>query len=202
MDPSSAAASKATPIRGCAHAARQRAGRCGVDRSDEVYFLEPASRFFGEEAASETLAYRLSDTDSEWIPGSCAATQRAPRRRAKAARAARPTLHEVLGETATAAAAGNLKQADLGMVADFEYFSKHGADAATDIAEIINNVDGIYETEIGVTLRLVTTVVFTTASDPFSASTNPSTLLGELSSWRGATTTAPPEPCGAPTTRT
>ena len=39
---------------------------------DEVYFLEPRSRFFGDALPDETIIYRLSDTDSEWGPESCA----------------------------------------------------------------------------------------------------------------------------------
>jgi len=159
-----------------------------VMTGDEMYFLEPASRFFGEGvAASETLAYRLSDTDSEWIPGSCAATQHAPRRGRKSAMvSATRALQRLLGKSHfVAAAAGTLKQADLGMIADNLYFNKHGSSSAADIAEIINNVDGIYQAEIGVTVQILTTVIFTSAgSDPFSATTDPQALLPEVRVWR------------------
>lgn len=158
-----------------------------VSTAGEIYFLEPASRFFGDEAASETLAYRLSDVDTGWIAGSCAATHRAPRRgHSGQAHAAGPAMRQLLADTAAAVAAANLKQADLGMVADFDYFSEpqHGANSANDIAEIINSVDGIYESQIGVTLRLATTVVYTTATDPFGTVTDPNTLLAEVSTYR------------------
>jgi hypothetical protein len=169
-----------------------------VMTGDELYFLEPASRFFGEGvAASETLAYRLSDTDSDGIAGSCAAKQPPPRRGRKGAMAsAARALQRLLGRSSfVAAAAGTLKQADLGMIADNLYFNRHGANTTKDIAEIINNVDGIYQAEIGVTVRILTTVIFTTpASDPFSATTAPSTLLTEVRKWRDNNDNDPSQP--------
>jgi hypothetical protein len=169
-----------------------------ISTDDEMYFLEPASRFFGEEAAHETLAYRLSDTDTGMIPGSCGA--RAPstllRHRLAKVRRSRQAMHELIGNAATsvvAAASGNLLQADVGIVADFSYFSKHGADSANDIAEIINNVDGIYQAQLGVTMRLLRTVVYSTP-DPFSTSTDPNTLLTSFSSWRTNNVSGPSAP--------
>jgi len=155
---------------------------------DEMYFLAPAKRFFGDADAEGTLAYRLSDMDTESIAGSCAA--RAPserlRHRHARAKAARRALRQLLGQTATTAGAGTLKQLDLGMVGDFEYFSAHGGSSAADIAEIINSVDGIYQAEIGVTVQLLTTVIFTSSQDPFSSSTVPGTLLSEFGNWKAA----------------
>jgi hypothetical protein len=155
---------------------------------DEMYFLEPAARFFAAAEAEETLAYRLSDTDTEWIAGSCAA--RAPssrlRHRHAKAKAARQALHQLLGEAATTLGAANLKQADFGMVGDYEYFSLHGAAAAADIAEVVNSVDGIYQAEVGVTVQLLTTVIFTTPNDPFSSTTVPVNLLIEFGNWKSA----------------
>lgn len=162
-----------------------------ISTDGEVYFLEPASRFFGEEVRGETLAYRLSDTDSEWDLNSCAAQEPGPRerrriehqRRRGAARTR--TLSQVLGSTAAVVASAQAKRAELGMVADFKYFNTHGAASANDIAEIVNSVDGIYQSELGVTVQVVTTVVFTTAgSDPFSTTTNPNSLLTDFNTWR------------------
>jgi hypothetical protein len=173
----------------------------GVISTDgELYFLEPASRFFGEDVPAETLAYRLSDTESEWLPGSCAARQVSPREQRRMKRWQRRNAAQVLGNvlgnvatTSAAAAAGQLKRAELGMVADFEYFSRHGATSSDDIAEIVNAVDGIYQAEIGVTIDLVTTVVFTDSSDPFSGATNPNSILNEFTTWKNANDDTPSE---------
>ena len=48
---------------------------------DEVYFVEPASRFFAGAGAGEMIAYRLSDTESDWTPESCAVEDHSSRDR-------------------------------------------------------------------------------------------------------------------------
>src|SRR5262249_26749536 len=80
----------------------------------------------------------------------------------------------------------SLQQADMGIVADYEYFLRHGANSAADMQSIMNQVDGIYQAEVGVTLRVAQTVVYTTLSDPFSDTTDYGALLNELSSYRSA----------------
>ena len=154
---------------------------------DELYFLEPASRFFGPRAAGETLAYRLSDVVLDQIPLTCGTGQRAisGRRGKTTPGALRRALRELLGGAATrTAAAGALQEAELGLAADFEYYSAHEDDSATDLAEIVNSVDGIYQSEVNVSIALVSTVVFTTVNDPFSGTNVPVTLLGEVANWR------------------
>src|SRR5262245_45937064 len=170
-----------------------------VSTDDELYFLEPASRFFGAEAAGETLAYRLSDTDTSEMLTSCAARHRVPRRYRNAAQArpAHRALREMLGEAAARIAAANgtaLRKAQIGMVGDFEYFSVHGGNSATDLAEVVNNVDGIYQAELGVTVEVGATTIFTTDQDPFSSTTVPLTLLQEFAAWRDANDDDPSQP--------
>jgi len=167
-----------------------------IATGDELYFLEPAERFFGNVGSSETLAYRLSDTESEWTKGSCATKGRVRRthQAIAQARSVRSAMQQVLGPGAAAAVAANstLKRAQIGMVADFLYFNKHGADSATDITELINNVDGIYQSQLGVTLDVISIVVFSTqASDPFSTSTDPNTILSSFSNWKAANDNSP-----------
>ena len=157
-----------------------------VSTDDELYFLEPAERFFGAQASSETLAYRMSDTDMGPIATSCGVSGKSAlgKRRKSVPGAVRRALRELLGHAATTSAAAGLQQADLGLTADFEYFSAHGASSATDLAEIVNSTDGIYQSELSVTVQIGSTVVFTTESDPFSSTSVPLTLLQEAAAWR------------------
>ena len=37
----------------------------------EIYFIEPARRFFADAVVDEVIAYRLSDTEEEWSAASC-----------------------------------------------------------------------------------------------------------------------------------
>lgn len=167
-----------------------------VSTDDELYFLEPAERFFGAQASGETVAFRMSDTDTAVIGTSCgvSGTGARERRRKSAPGALRRALRELLGQPAITAAAAGLQQADLGLAADFEYFSRHGASSATDLAEVVNSTDGIYQSELNVTVQVKSTVVFTTANDPFSSTTVPLTLLQEAASWRNANDNNPSQP--------
>jgi len=159
-----------------------------VATGDEVYFLEPATNLFRDAQTADTVAYRLSDTDAEWSPGTCAA--RAPsaqlKHRLSKLRAARRTLHAVIGDAATtlAATGSGLKEADIALVADYEYYTRHGVNTVSDLTTVLNGVDGIYQAELGVSMQLLTVVVYTTENDPFSSTTNPNNLLPEFSTWK------------------
>ena len=170
-----------------------------VSAEGELYFLEPASRFFGPEAAGETVAYRLSDTDTSGMVGGCAARHKVPQRYRSAAqaRAAHRALRELIGRAAEVqlAAAAGLKQADIGMVADHLYYNGHLAHSAADLAEVVNNVDGIYQSELGVTVQIKAMTIFTSdAADPFSTTNVPLTLLDEVGAWRDANDDDPSQP--------
>ncbi len=171
-----------------------------IATSGETYFLEPARRFFGAGAAGETLAYALSDTESDWTPDSCA-TAHVPRPAAKKkgalpgfGRRGRLAAHQAVAELAQALAAGSLRRAQIGLIADYEYFDQHGADSAADLAEILNAVDGVYTAEVGVTLELLTTIIHTSVNDPFSNTTVPNTLLNEASTYRNNNDNSPGQP--------
>src|SRR5262245_43627954 len=155
-----------------------------VTTADEMYFLEPAARFFGAGAARETLAYRLSDVDTSALATGCGVRELASFQRPH--KGPRMVLRDALEATGGVAATG-LRRAQIGLVADNEYFNRsiHGAGSAADMAEIINNVDGIYQSELGVTVQVGPTVVFTTANDPFNASTI-DTLLTQFGQWKDA----------------
>src|SRR5690606_23813409 len=81
--------------------------------------------------------------------------------------------------------------AEIGMVADYQYFNKHLGDSAADIAALINAVDGIYEADVGVTLRIRSTIVYTAAADPFSETTDYGALLNEFSTFHDANDDTP-----------
>ncbi len=170
----------------------------GIVATDaEVYFLEPARHFFGAKAAGASIAYRLSDVED--VPlGTCAA--QAPGRQSFSRHALQgggkawpgAPARDLTARTAvgSAAAVAN-KRAEIGVVGDFQYYSKHGDTSANDLAAIINAVDGIYQSEIGVAVQLRSTVIFTASNDPFSETTDYNTLLNEFSSYHDANDNTP-----------
>jgi hypothetical protein len=149
---------------------------------DETYFLEPRSRFFDGAAPAETIAYRLSDTDSEWGPGSCALDDPETLREMEAVGSGSA---DYAGLTTGLGGGGAVyEEGEVGIVADYEYACAHGATAADDMLSIMNQVDGVYKSAVGVTLRVATTVVYTSLSDPFSSTADPQTLLNEFSNYK------------------
>ena len=160
-----------------------------IRTSDDIYFVEPLSRFEPSAAADDMIVYRLSDTESDWTPESCAAAipnGHHPAHDAGTGSGAAGAFQEVADAMGGAAVATSLQQADISIVADYEYYLRHGSNSAADMQSIMNQVDGVYQGEIGVTLRVTQTVVYTTVDDPFSDTTDYSALLNELSSYRSA----------------
>jgi hypothetical protein len=151
---------------------------------EEMYFVRPARRFSASAPASAMVAYRLSDTSDEGPPVSCGIEHEPLSSSLKSFGAAAAALGGSAADAGTALATGSFEQADIALVGDFEYYSSHGANSATDMQAILNLVDGIYRSELGVTLRVTTTVVYTTSSDPFSGTTDPLSLLVEFSNYR------------------
>jgi len=76
-------------------------------------------------------------------------------------------------------AAGSLRVLQLAVDADHEFHLAYGAAAVAEIESILNVVDGIFQTEIGLTIQLVRTRVFSEEPDPYT-STSANTLLSEL----------------------
>ena len=75
-----------------------------------------------------------------------------------------------------------LQQLRIATEADNEYVVLKGGPAASSqaILSTLNQVEGLFEVELGLTFRVVYQSAWNTSSDPFS-STNPTELLGELS---------------------
>jgi hypothetical protein len=178
-----------------------------VATDDELYFLEPARTYFGAKAAGQTIAYRLSDTDPT-PAGSCAA--HAPQSTALATAVGKAltkkawpggsATHELAaradlgGDVGTTALVAN-KRALLGIVADWQYYNPadggHGANSAADLTAIINAVDGIYQSELGVAMQIKSLTVYSTATDPFSDTADYNALLNEFSAFHDANDDTP-----------
>jgi hypothetical protein len=158
----------------------------------EIYFLEPGTRFFAGTGVppSGTVMYRMSDTTSTWDLGSCALET------PSVALNLEGHVHqhnpfndysELQSHLKELAVAGDLKQLEIALVADYEYYQDHGANSAADMQSILNQIDGIYQAELGVTFHIAGTVVFTSSADPFSNTLDPIALLQEFSAYRSST---------------
>ncbi|HWT03795.1 MAG TPA: M12 family metallo-peptidase, partial [Pyrinomonadaceae bacterium] len=148
----------------------------------ERYYVEPASRYTPGATRADFLLYKGSDViESE--PLSCAA----------------PSLHDKLNEAAgkvseepsvSAAVTGggpepqvlaSPLEAELATEADFEYSTALGgaAGANNEIQSIMNQVEGVYQTEIGLSFKIAYQHVWTTSADPYT-SADPVTAIKEF----------------------
>jgi hypothetical protein len=162
---------------------------------DETYFFEPASRFLG--AAQEgTVAYRLSDTESEWTEESCAVetntlAHHRHGRRGKSARGSDKTFQALRAMLQATAPATAMKRLQLSVVADFQLFQARGGNTDTHMQTIVNLMDGVYQREINVKVELLNTIVYSTSNDPFSETTSPNSRLNEFGVFKNANDNTP-----------
>ena len=88
------------------------------------------------------------------------------------------TFDPLLGPPTTAAVTTPARQAadleflvlELAVEADHAYYLEHGADTVADIEQVLNIVEGIFESELGITFELTAIDVVDVGPDPYTAS--------------------------------
>ncbi|MBI5504944.1 MAG: hypothetical protein HY899_09075 [Deltaproteobacteria bacterium] len=150
-----------------------------VRRGNETYLFEPLARY-QPGATGRTLVYRRSDVDASALaPSECGAEELAP---SLGGPIASDPSHRSTGRSGP-----GLGLLELTLVADFAMYNLHGTATADYILGIVNQVDGYYMAQLGVTLSVVATVVYASPGiEPFSTTTDASGLLQELMDARGA----------------
>ena len=160
---------------------------------NELYGIEPNADVARLAVTSpegpdeESSIYRLSDTIVEAGAAACGVAEASAVSGASAFQALRG---ELAGVREVALAEGATLEIDVGLVADFEFFSANGQNSEAELLARINNVDGIFSAQLGVQINPSEIMVFEDANDPFT-STDPETLLNELSAYRSASMTSP-----------
>ena len=125
-------------------------------------FLEPMRRYYASAGADEYILYRASDIRDEGKAAS--SSTRTLNHRVNSARRFAPSL-PVMPQTTT-----SLRQVDLATEADNEFVNRMGGAVAanSEIQSIINQVDAIYQREVGLTFRIVYQSAWAT-TDPYTA---------------------------------
>ncbi|HEY0077746.1 MAG TPA: M12 family metallo-peptidase [Pyrinomonadaceae bacterium] len=148
---------------------------------DHKYFVEPASRYSDAAGKQDFLLYKETDI----IHGAtleCAVPTMAGKVNAEVSR-----VSSSVGSAVQANAVSPKRIVQIATDADFEYyqaFSNSEQAAKNEILSIMNQVDAIYENEIGLTFEVVFQRVFTTPNDPYTAGSL-SGLLDEVrAQWR------------------
>ncbi|MBK7251839.1 MAG: hypothetical protein IPI06_13505 [Gammaproteobacteria bacterium] len=199
---------EAEPLRGrvtgaarsWARITRTPAGLYGmIFDGNDLYAVEPAreaERFavapLPALRADSPVIYRLADALMPADAASCAAAVPAGEAERPPAQATALQAYEALSQELQTAAVtlAPLRQIEVAAVGDYEFSLVTTADGLTPEAAVIarmNVVDGLFTAQIGVKVLLADLMIFRTASDPFSDTRDPNTLLTELANWRQAT---------------
>jgi hypothetical protein len=135
----------------------------------EWYYFEPLQNFSPDADPAEMVMYRRSDIRFEAL-GVCGTTL--------AHRMGEAQEHV---EALMLDAAAGMNTAQVATEADYEYVTASGGASAANatILDVLNQVDGIYLTELSVSLQVIYQHAWSTADDPYS-SASPSTMLTEF----------------------
>jgi hypothetical protein len=156
-----------------------------IRTQDEWIFIDPLLKYAKGLAPSEVVVFDDGDVRPE-VASLCGAGELA--HRAGGLRLhPQPTPIEPatgFGEKALISAP-TLGRADVATEADYEYYLLYGANTNNQIEGVINQVDGIYQADLALTLRITFESVWTVNTDPYT-STDPNTLLGEFTNYWNA----------------
>ena len=99
-------------------------------------------------------------------------------------------FENLVGEIGSMAEAqGAVEEIGIGMIGDFEFTNAKGGDAAAAaaITTRMNNVDGIFSSQLGIQITVNTIDTFSSAADPFTDESDAALLLDEVSDYRSTT---------------
>ena len=164
----------------------QQGWRGMVSDGHELYAVEPIPAGAGGGASSAPAIYRLADaiipdgaaycgteTDESLIAG---ATGRATASQAYSSIAADLSRKDTTTNTS--------QQLVVGVVADHTFTDNLGSDPETEIVARMNVVDGIWSSQVGISIVLGPVTVLTDTTDTFTSTTTPTDLLSELADYR------------------
>lgn len=137
-----------------------------IKTGKEWFFIDPLLKYAKGRPASEIVVFDEGDVRPE-AAGLCGIGE-------LSSTAAR--LHKVMpdrsagGSVRLVTAAATYRRIDLATDADYEYYSLYGANVNSQIQGVVNQIDGIYKPELGLTVRIVYQSVWSTISDPYTFS--------------------------------
>jgi hypothetical protein len=152
---------------------------------DETYFIEPARKFSAAADASDYLLYTASDVRSD-ITRTCETLNERVSLRAKQLAPApqNETGLKVFSPT---------RVAELATEADDEYVNQLGGPGAanSEILSVVNQIDGIYQRDIGLSLSIVLQHNWAGNNDPYNANGDAAAVLSEFQNYWNANIATP-----------
>lgn len=152
-----------------------------------LYFVEPAKRYSALASSKDFLVYNDSDVIESSF-GECGVDTLAGKVGAEVARVKSQVPTSLAHGIATEELFSPPRVVELATEADFEYFTTFGSSevaARNEIISIVNQVEGIYNTQFGLRFSIVFQNVWATSSDPYTTA-DPDTALDQFRDhWNG-----------------
>ena len=152
-----------------------------ISTAGETFFVEPARQLSSAAGAKEVVFYAASDVKP--TDGECVEATLGGKVAAEAAHARATSATATSGAPPADEAFSPMPEARVATEADFEFYSVYnGSNVNTtnnDILNIMTQVDGLYEAQLGVSLRVSFQRVWTTNTDPYTL-TDASAALEEF----------------------
>jgi hypothetical protein len=154
-----------------------------IHTADEWIFIDPLRKYARSSAPSEIVLFDADDVRPEAAVhcGSGELTRRAHRLLSRESSRGPGSIPEK-----ALIAPPALRQVDIAIEADYDYYLAFGASAYSQMESILNGVDGIYRADLALTLRIVYEYVWTTNQTqppnppyPYTSSVH-STLLDQF----------------------
>ncbi|HEX8772718.1 MAG TPA: M12 family metallo-peptidase [Pyrinomonadaceae bacterium] len=157
-----------------------------IARRGATYFIEAASRYSSSAASGDFVFYNSSDV-LEDAQGECGTTlSETVDARAESLRAGKSLPHNLQDAESPAANLTTTRTVELATEADYEYVTALGdsAKANQEILSIMNQVDGIYKAEFGITFSIVYQHTWATSDDPYTSLSAITTLEEFTNYWK------------------
>lgn len=155
----------------------------------ELYVIEPArtaAAFMVAPVAGArptNVVYRLSDTLSDLGPDFCA-VRTVPGAKPTGLASYQTLVAELQQTAARAVPTGEMQVAVIG---DFEFVTDNPTNTEALVLARMNTVDGIFSDQVGVRLTVASVTLFSTASDPFTDTTDSDVLIDEVGDYKSGT---------------
>ena len=159
-----------------------------IHEAGDIYFIE--SRATVSEALTATnpqndstnIIYRLADTLV--APGVLSCETRHSNEPIDGQTAVSKLTAE-LNAVSPGTAAVEIPTANIGVIADLDFFTRFGSASERQIESLFNVVDGFFNEQVGVKINIAESLIVSSANqNPLSATTVGNDLLGELGNWR------------------
>lgn len=158
----------------------------------DLYVVEPADQIFDAlvppaDTTADTVIFRLADVLMDPAATACGTdTSAGPR---KGTDAFGSLVQELKGTPAIMQSVGASRRLELSVLGDSLFLQQHSnaQQAREQILLRLNNVDGIFSSQLGVEIQVPSIDISDAQSDPLSATTSSSSLLSELAELRRRT---------------